>query len=110
MPGSFRPVNTLQRNDNSPSVLPRPRPAPKKVFDLHENNSIPASDEPRAAKRQKVGTEILARRESSGSVIDISGDGSHVGTGRNISSTSSTPKKTVQSVSSRSHYQNLPPI
>jgi hypothetical protein len=33
-----------------------------------------------------------------------------VGTGRNISSTSSTPKKTVQSVSSRSHYQNLPPI
>lgn len=52
----------------------------------------------------------MVRRESSGSVVDISGDGSHVRTGRNISSTSSTSKKTVQSVSSRSHYQNLPPI
>jgi hypothetical protein len=108
MPGSFRPVNTLQRNDNSLSVLPRP--TQKKAFDLHENNSTRASDEPRAAKRQKVGTENLVRRESSGIVIDISGDGSHVGIGRNISSTSPTPKKTVQSVSSRSHYQNLPPI
>jgi hypothetical protein len=49
----------------------------------------------------------LVRGESSSSVIDISGDGSHTRTGRNISLTSSTPKKTVQSVSS--HYQNLPP-
>jgi Ulp1 family protease len=57
-----------------------------------------------------VGTEILARRESSASVIDISGDGNHVVTGHNMSSTSSTPKKTVQSVSSRSHHQNLPPV
>ena len=79
------------------------------MFDLHQNNSIRASDESRAAKRQKVGTENLARRESSANVIDISGDGNHVVTGCNMSSTSSTPK-TVQSVSSRSHHQNLSPV
>jgi hypothetical protein len=48
----------------------------------------------------------MPRRESSGSVVELSGDGSHFGTARNLSSTSSTPKKTVQSIGSRSHHQN----
>lgn len=48
----------------------------------------------------------MTRRDPSGSVIDLSGDGVQVGAMRSLSSTSSTPRKIVQSVGSRSHHHN----